>query len=155
MKNAVKSLEIENSAQFVLKGPSQLFAGSVGRQRPYRNMGSRDRMTTVSRFFQGRVQIATRRVPERGERAILCRRGTCRTWPKLSAASRRRRRHAAVKSHGKYYMYALAAAARIVNPIPERHYIVQCGSLPPRPFSLSDPLDRRTALSVSAESDVL
>ena len=31
MKNAVELLEIENSAQFVLKGPSQLFAGSVCR----------------------------------------------------------------------------------------------------------------------------
>ena len=73
--------KIENSAQFVLKGPSQLFPPSA-RKRPYRHMGSPCKMTTaivvvfaaldaLAGFFKEGVE---------GWRAPLRRRETYRTW---------------------------------------------------------------------------
>ena len=49
MRNVGELLEIENSAQFVLKGLSQLLLQppARARKRPYRHMGSLCKMTTV------------------------------------------------------------------------------------------------------------
>ena len=47
MRNGGESPEIENSAQFVLKGPSQLLLQPPGSAHTDRHMGSLCKMTTV------------------------------------------------------------------------------------------------------------
>ena len=129
MRNVGELLEIENSAQFVLKGLSQLLLQppARARKRPYRHMGSLCKMTTVvAVVFAALVGLFPGFFKEGvgGETTMLCRWRTGRTWAKLSSDLVGSSPCCKVSWEALHVRRAARAPRRIVNPISERHYIV-------------------------------
>ena len=110
MRNVGELLEIENSAQFVLKGLSQLLLQppARARKRPYRHMGSLCKMTTVVAvvfaalvvLFPGFLVFSRKGW---GEKRQCYAAGELAELGQNSPPTWSGRRHAA-KSHGRHYM---------------------------------------------------